>query len=63
MNIKLELGKTYRNRKGEVRTIEFYVPGAVFCFIDNKGDIYTDQGNFGHDGKESQFDLIELVED
>jgi hypothetical protein len=55
----LEVGKTYKNRNGELRGIEFTDNGVV-PFLDNYGYWYFDNGD---SVLSNQYDLIELIED
>jgi hypothetical protein len=56
--LKLEVGKTYRNRKGEevkiVRTNE-----SIWPFVGDNEDSYDEQGRFYSVNWESPYDLIE----
>jgi hypothetical protein len=55
----LEVGKTYKNRNGKLREIEFTDNGVV-PFLDNYGYWYFDNGD---SVLSSQYDLIELIKD
>lgn len=52
--MKLEVGKSYRNRRGEKRTIVFIVD----YFVDEYGVTYRPDGMYQVSGFESSSDLI-----
>jgi hypothetical protein len=59
--IKLEVGKTYRNRKGEeVRIVEKHGEGK-YPYKDDNGKWYTESGRWKYFGTENPEDLIEEV--
>ena len=59
--VKLEHGKTYRNRIGQAVTVTarpgFY---SIYTFLGSDGHTYTDVGLL-NDGLESELDLVELA--
>lgn len=57
--IKLEVGKTYRNRKGEEVTIVGNNDRVEYPCTGNNGQWYTESGRFHYDVPESPNDLIE----
>lgn len=59
--LKLEVGKTYRNRKGEeVRIVENNNKGIYPCRGDN-GEWYAENGRYFYHLEETPRDLIEEV--
>ena len=46
MTIKLEVGKAYRNRNGEIVTIVAENPGEIMEFVDSDGETYRRDGTF-----------------
>ena len=59
--LKLEVGKTYRNRKGEeVKIIENNNKGIYPCRGDN-GEWYAENGRYFYHLEETPRDLIEEV--
>lgn len=62
--IKLEVGKTYRNRvKGEVTIIEYNnVHKDPYRYMGNDGEWYCEDGKFEYLSKYTIHDLIEEVE-
>ena len=56
--IKLEVGKTYRNRKGEeVKIIE--TNDSIWPFVGDNEESYNEQGRFYSVNCDSSYDLIE----
>ena len=45
-SIKLEVGKAYRNRNGEIVTIVAENPGEIMQFVDSDGETYRSDGAF-----------------
>jgi hypothetical protein len=62
MTLKLEVGKKYRNRKGEVVEIINMSPHFNLPFTDGKYT-YAPNGKYWTDGGETIYDLIEEVID
>ena len=60
--IKLEVGKTYRNRKGEEVKIVGKDREGKFPYTGSDGGWYTERGRFLLYGEVSSRDLIEEVE-
>lgn len=59
--LKLEVGKTYRSRKGEeVRIVEKNRDGK-YPYKGDNGHLYTESGRFLFYAEESPYDLIEEV--
>jgi hypothetical protein len=59
--LKLQVGKTYRNRKGEeVKIVEKY-SGGKCLHKGNNGEWYTKNGSFACSFGDPSFDLIEEV--
>ena len=60
--LKLEVGKTYRSRKGEevkiVRKID-----SIWAFVGNNEESYNEQGRYYSANWSSPYDLIEEVEE
>ena len=60
--LKLQVGKTYRNRKGEevkiVRKID-----SIWAFVGNNEESYNEQGRYYSANWSSPYDLIEEVEE
>ena len=63
--MKLEVGKKYRNRKGDVKEIVWKCPHpkGIYSFADVAGAAYTPDGTFDVDSPNCQLDLIEEVSD
>lgn len=60
MTLKLEIGKKYRNRKGEVVEIVNYQPHPCYPFIGSSGKAYMENGRWSNMNMDQQ-DLIEEV--
>ena len=61
--IKLQVGKTYRNRKGEKVKIVGKDREGKFPYTGSDGEWYTERGRFLLYGEISSRDLIEEVEE
>ena len=59
--MKLTLGKKYRNHLGEEVTIVRYDEERYFCFYDETGMNYTDEGVDSPFDQDSQYNLVEEV--
>ena len=60
-DIKLEVGKTYRNRQGKYHKIVSFDPSEErYQYSDSDGYSYTEAGRFDA-AKKTLFDLIEKV--
>lgn len=59
--IKLEVGKTYINRKGEEVGIVSKGNAADYPYRGSNGELYAESGRFDLDVGESEYDLIEEV--
>ena len=59
--LKLEVGKTYRNRKGEEVRIVEYDGDPEYPYRGSDGEWYTESGSYWH--RERPEDLIEEVEE
>lgn len=55
--LKLEVGKTYKNRVGELIKITDLVRHPIFCFVDSEGSNYKETGEYYHN-VESYKDLM-----
>ena len=62
MTLVLKVGNSYRNRLGEIKTIETDFGSRVRYRFSDGTDSYTGGGGFFIVGKDD-YDLIELVED
>ena len=60
-NIKLQVGKTYRNRKGEEVKIIKNENGGEYIYKGSNSQWYTESGRFNCQSQESPYDLIEEV--
>ena len=60
--IKLEVGKTYRNRKGEVVKI-IETNDSIWPFVGDNEESYNEQGRYYSANWSSPYDLIEEVEE
>jgi len=60
--IKLEVGKTYRNRRGEEVTIVEKIRDGIDSYKGDNGHLYTESGRFLFYAEESLLDLINEVE-
>ncbi len=56
--IKLEVGKSYKNGFGSLVDIVQFIYGR---FVDSKGVCYNHSGKFNNYGRPSRYDLIEEV--
>ena len=56
--MKLEVGKTYRNRNGDLVTIRHFFEGDIHPFIGSDGHRYNEDGWFYDQGQQSNYDLI-----
>lgn len=63
MTLKLEVGKSYRNRLGEIITITNEDIYSKFRFSDDNGNEFTNTGHYYTDCEYSSNDLIEEVKD
>ena len=61
-NLRLEVGKTYRNRKGEEIRIVDNDGISAYSFKGSDGKWYAVNGRFDHFFEDSPLDLIEEVE-
>ena len=61
--MKIEVGKKYRTRDGDVVTIESTDDSGEYPFLGNNGQWYTRRGAFSSGSRESSFDLVEAVVD
>lgn len=59
----LEVGKTYKNRRGDLVKIVEYEKGQLYQFVGDNNQYYIPSGNYWQSLKESGHDLIELIED
>ena len=59
--LKLQVGKTYRNRKGKAVKIIKNENGGEYIYKGSNGQWYTESGRFDCQSRESPFDLIEEV--
>lgn len=59
--IKLEVGKSYRNRAGKVVTIDKTTSHPVYKFKDSEGSSYMASGAYHQCMAETRLDLIEEV--
>lgn len=57
--MKLEVGKTYKNKKGEIVTISRKRKGKLWDFVADNGFTYREDGVFAR--YESLEDLIEEI--
>jgi hypothetical protein len=57
-NLKLEVGKTYRNRRGEEVTIVWKGDNGEFSYLGDDKYYYSENGNFLPNSKEHSNDLI-----
>jgi len=62
---KLEVGRSYKNRRGDVLKIENYVKNTDFhgCEYRSEYSSFRADGCFYPSGRFCEFDLIELIED
>lgn len=60
--MKLSVGKSYKNRKGEIHQIVSYEEGDLYPFWTNTGEGFQEDGTYNVE-KETPFDLISEVED
>lgn len=60
--LKLEVGKSYRNRNGGFEKIVQYAGGARYPFVSHSVASFTESGEYVI-GKVSSYDLIEEVAD
>ena len=60
MSIRLEVGKTYKNRQKDIIAIVSTHDNPNYKFQDTSGDVYTAQGGFFSTGR-CELDLIEEV--
>lgn len=58
--MKLQVGKSYRNRKGNVITICEEKRSNIYKFYSNNGQYFTDNGEYSY-GEKTINDLIEEV--
>lgn len=60
--MKIEFGKVYENRKGDLRKIVSYLntDRGPWCVIDNEGAEYTEEGYFQANAG-SVYDLVKEV--
>lgn len=59
MTLKLEIGKTYRNRKGGKVKIVATQPRDDFPYVGEDGSDYRYGGRFNYGPDKSSFDLVE----
>ena len=59
--LKLQVGKTYRNRKGEEVKIVKNENGGEYIYKGSNSQWYTEGGRFNCQSQESPYDLIEEV--
>ena len=59
--LKLQVGKTYRNRKGEEVKIIKNENGGEYIYKGSNSQWYTESGRFNCQSQESPYDLIEEV--
>lgn len=59
--LKLEVGKTYRNRKGEEVKIVRKGDAAEYLYRGSNGELYYESGKWSHVTEEHPKDLIEEV--
>lgn len=59
--IKLEVGKSYRNREGKVVTIDKTTNDPVYKFGDSEGSVYMASGAYHQLMARTPFDLIKEV--
>ena len=60
--LKLQVGKTYRNRKGEEVKI-IGTNDSMWPFVSDNGESYNEQGRYYSANSDSPYDLIEEVEE
>jgi hypothetical protein len=60
--LKLEVGKTYRNREGKEVKIVKFAPGDNYPFVDSDDWSYTENGRFSPPA-ESRHDLLEEIKE
>ena len=60
--MKLELGKSYRNREGDITSIVRIDSDAHYPYRCRMGNSYTMTGNYYRDLAEHKYDLIEEVQ-
>jgi hypothetical protein len=63
--MKLEVGKKYRNRQGQVVEITWERPSPLgyYPYFDKAGTSYASTGRFNIDSVESKLDLIEEIDE
>lgn len=59
MALKLEVGKSYKNKLGEVVKIVRYDEERYFGFYDESEMNYTDEGVYSPLDTDSQYNLVE----
>ena len=59
--IKLEVGKTYRNREGEKVKIVRKDDGVAYPYTGDDDEWYAENGQWSYDSEEDPYDLIEEV--
>ena len=59
--MKLEVGKKYKNFRGEEVTIVRYDEERYFCFYDESEMNYTDEGVYSPFDQDSQYNLVEEI--
>lgn len=60
--IKLEIGKTYRDRRGEEVTIIEEIRDGIDSYKGDNGRLYTESGRFLFYAGESLLDIIKEIE-
>lgn len=55
--MKLEVGKTYRARNGELQIIKLYIEDSFYPFVSERGSRYLRNGT-ANDSCHTEFDLI-----
>lgn len=59
--MRLEIGKTYRNRKGELHGPMKITKSHPDRFTDEMGNWYGDDGHYWQQKPDCPFSLVELV--